>query len=108
MTTTTIISKEQFNNEIKDRVGSLLFPSDLYDMLHYFDMKQLRKYFNVTGRSKKICKLLVQTCPEKNIANKDITFKYDLRACSGINGAFFKDGEWLYRHPVGDMIIVIS
>ena len=43
MTTTQVITKTEFKNKYQSKMGSLLFPSEYYDCLHYCNEEELIK-----------------------------------------------------------------
>ena len=112
MTTTTILTKAQFN-EWKIANESV-FDRIIYDCSSYVDLKALKK----SMKSKKtIKKVLVFTrnipCKFKNIANVSITYSNPVACCADDAGAFIHTLEgscYSYHailHPLGDAFVVI-
>jgi len=112
MATTTIISKQDYDARLKSKVGTLMFPSELWDCRSYIDKKKLRE--NIKAQlppKKRIYKVLVHTfqSPEfKNIANKSILYDTPMVTIERTDGAYLN--EKLNRHmtdyPIGDAIVV--
>ena len=122
MTTTSIISKEEYATMgIDGKVGTLMFGDDWYDVLSYVDTKKFRKSVELPKGSR-IVKILVKTMshPEfKNIANKSIPYRHPLVAYATDDGAFQRtDLEqltltdvstwWFMNNPLGDAIVVVN
>lgn len=117
MTTTSIISKEEYATMgIDGKVGTLMFGDDWYDVLSYVDTKKFRKSVELPKGSR-IVKILVKTMshPEfKNIANKSIPYKHPLVAYATDDGAYqretpFMPNDWWYmNNPLGDAIVVVN
>lgn len=117
MTTIEIISRAEYKaSGIANSVGTLMFGDDWYDCKHYVDLYELRK--NITlPKGSQIHNILVKTQSHpqfKNIANKQIPYKYALCSDKTADGAFYKSfGRWeggMYAvmNPLGDAVIVVS
>jgi hypothetical protein len=118
MTTVTVISKARYEAEYNDKVGSLLFPSDWYDCLHYVDTTKLRKNIkNQLPSGATILRVLIPVDTSsryKNIANRKIPYKTALCADRTQEGAYYKEypemnfAMWASDFPVGDAVVVIN
>jgi hypothetical protein len=119
MTTVSFITKETYDCDFKEGLGSLMFPGDYYDCQSYLDKRKLRKQFKEELAGKRLYAVLLHTDNSKqykNIQNKQIKFKTPLVADETTDGAYkrnFPDNEalsrfWYYDHPVGDVIVVYS
>ena len=111
MTEVRLITKQEYMNGVSEQVGSLMFSSDLYDCTSLVDKKELRKTFKTELANKRLYAVLVHTNKSKdfkNIKNENIKYKYSAFCRKECDGAFFEDGEWVYRNPVGDAIIVYT
>ena len=102
-------------------MGSLMFPSQLYDCLHYVDKNELRKDLIADGfqfvKGAKILKVLTHTDehPEyKNVQNEMVRYKSPLCSDKNMAGAFYYQSKipdfkyWATNHPVSDVTIVVS
>ena len=123
MTTITIISNTTFKtDEYQSKMGTGMFPSQLYNCVSYVDTKELRKDLIADGfqfvKGARIVGVLTQTDehPEyKNVQNGMVRYKTPLCADRNMAGAFFTHLKarpdfqyWAVNHPVGDVIIVMS
>ena len=114
MTTVSFITKETYDCDFKQRMGSLFFSGDYYNCQRHLDKKQLRKQFKEELAGKRLYAVLLHTDNSKqykNIQNKQIKFKTPLVAEETTDGAYQRnalDGLWYYDHPVGDVIMVYS
>lgn len=109
-----IITEKEFNEMFADKVGTLMFPDDLWDCMGYVDCKKMRSELkNDLPRGAKIKKVLIHNEPSagyKNIKNTKIPYAYRL-CCSETHDGAFRDkqlGMWLCNYPVGDAIVVIK
>ena len=117
MTTTQVITKTEFKNKYQSKLGSLLFPSEYYDCLHYCNEEELIKNLPTPlPKGAKILSVLITTDESpiyKNIANKLVPYRTPLCADRHTDGAYFYTSKrgfqmWATDHPVGDAIIVIN
>jgi hypothetical protein len=109
MTTTTILTKSRYEQNIKDKVGTLMFGDDFYDTTHYVDCDKVRKKFGLKGK----IKIIVMTESHKdfkNIANLDLPYKTPVCARSNYAGAYeytaYGVCMWMTNNPVGDAFII--
>jgi|APGre2960657404_1045060.scaffolds.fasta_scaffold352544_1 hypothetical protein len=110
-TQVSFITKQEYLNGLNQQVGSLMFSSELYDCLSLVDRKQLRKDFKTQLANKRVYAVLIHTNRSrvfKNIKNPSIKYKYSAFCDKDSDGAVFEDGNWVYRNPVGDAIIVYT
>lgn len=115
MATYTIISSDEFNARYKDSVGTLMFPSDLYDTTDNMDIKKIRENLKKDGvefkKGSRITHIIVKTIGSKgfkNISNKKFPYSYRMFADKTTDGAYFDGNYWLYDYPVGDVIVVVK
>lgn len=116
MTTIQTISNENYERTLMSKVGSLMFPDELWNSTHYVDTKKLKKTLgDRIPAGKKIVGVMVHTTSSplfKNIQNKDVSYKTPLAAMPNQDGAVLvsKYGIELYEssHPVGDVIVVYN
>ena len=123
MATINIISNATFKGkEFKNKMGTLMFPSQFYDCTYYVDVPELQKALIANGfqlaKGAKILNVLTQTDehPEyKNIQNKIVRYKTPLCGSTGMDGAFYHQSPripdlqyWALYHPVSDVTIVVS
>jgi hypothetical protein len=123
MTTISIISNTTFKTEeYQSKMGTGLFPSQLYDCLHHVDTKRLRKRLIADGfqfvKGAKILKILTHTDEHpdyKNIQNEMVRYRTPICASRDMAGAFYYQSAkipqlqyWATNHPVSDVIIVVS
>jgi hypothetical protein len=107
------ITRQQYNDEMSGKVGSLLFPNQLYDTTHYVDTAKLRQQLKTLGwelpKGKKISVLLhTDTHPNyKNKQNTAITYKEPLCASYKQDGAYYGSWGCMSNHPVSDVYIVV-
>jgi hypothetical protein len=121
MTTIQVISNQEFQQNLKDKVGTLMFPDELHNSTGYVDLVKLKKTLKdqiPKGRgrnAKKIVGVLVHTTSSphfKNVANRQVHYKSPLCAHATQDGAYKKNcayggGEmWVSDHPAGDVIVV--
>jgi len=109
MTTTTILTNAQYEQNIKDKVGTLMFGDDFYDTTHYVDCVKVRKHFGLKGKIKII--ITTQSHPQfKNIANTTIPYKNPVCAGEDYAGAYRHTvgnfSYWATNNPVGDAYII--
>jgi hypothetical protein len=110
MTTTSILTKAQYEQNIKDKVGTLMFGDDFYDATSYVDCAKVRKQFGLKGKIQII--ITTQSHPEfKNIANLDIPYKTPVCSAEDTAGAYrhtYGPGYsmWATNNPVGDAYII--
>ena len=108
-TQVSFITKQEYMNGLEKQVGSLMFSGYLYDCISLVDTKQLRKDFKNQLENKRVYAVLIYTNSSKkfkNIKNSSIKYKYSAFCDKDTDGAFFEDGYWVYKNPVGDAIIV--
>jgi hypothetical protein len=117
MTTIQVISKTEFNKQYKNKTGSLMFPSNYWDCLHYCDEEKLKSNLPTPlPKGAKILYVLIHTdaSPDyKNIANTLVPYRTPLCADRNADGAYYYTSRhgfsmWAVNHPVGDAIIVIN
>ena len=105
MTTTTVISKAQYEQNIENKVGTLMFSDDFYDATHYVDCVKVSNHFGLKGK----IKVIVMTDDHKdfkNIANKDIPYKSPVCAFKDQDGAYNVGSIYFSINPVGDAYII--
>jgi hypothetical protein len=109
--TNTIITVEQYENDIQKETGSLLFSGKYHNMLSYMDMKFLRKKFGLR-KNQTIEAVIVMTDDHidfKNVANLDLPLKYAVFCDKDSVGAEWSpNGYYTHKHPVGDAFIVVN
>jgi hypothetical protein len=118
MTTIQVINKATFEEQYRNQVGSLLFPSDWYDCLHYVNTTKLRKNIkDQVPKGARILKVLVPvdtSARYTNVANKQVPYKNPVCADRTQDGAYYKTypemnfAMWASDFPVGDAIVVIN
>jgi hypothetical protein len=108
------ITPQQYKDTIANKLGSLMFPNELYDATHYVDKKELRKTINKLNwdipKGARVKAVLLQTTQHpnfKNFQNLNITYEVPLCASANQDGAYQKEGFTVSNHPVGDVYIVI-
>ena len=108
--TTTVISYEEFQTSLKDKVGSLCFPDELYDATYFCDKTKIRKLIKEQLPEKaKIHAVLVHTTASplfKPVANKGIPYKMEVATFANSDGAFKSDFGWVSKMPLGDAIVI--
>lgn len=113
-TTIEVITRAEYETKYAERVGSLMFTSQWWDIDSYVDKKKLRKNIkDQLPKGKKILKVLVaERCNPryKNVANLLVPYEYPVCAIQTQDGAYYnpKWGNWEVKNPLGDAIIVIS
>jgi hypothetical protein len=111
MTEVRFMNKQEYLNGLNQQVGTLMFGSDLWDCLSLVDRKELRKKFKSQLANKRVYAVLVYTNKSKNfknIRNMAIKYKYSVFCDKESEGAYFEDGCWVHKNPVGDAIIVYT
>ena len=111
-----VVSFEDYQKNLKEKVGSLMFPEDLHDSTHYVNLPLLKTTLGdriPTGQ--KIVAVLVQTRSHKdwrNHVNHLVSYKSPLCCHETQHGAYKKMdfGMEIYVSdaPVGDVIVVIA
>ena len=108
--TTTVISYEEFQTSLKDKVGSLCFPDELYDATYFCDKTKIRKLIKEQLPEKaRIHAVLVHTTASplfKPVANKGIPYKMEVATFANSDGAFKSDFGWVSKMPLGDAIVI--
>ena len=112
MATTTVISYEEFQTSLRAKVGSFMFPDELYDATHYCDKVKIRKNIKDQLPEKaKIYAVLVHTKSSplfKPVANKGIPYKMEVATFPESDGAFISTYGWVSKMPLGDAIVVFK
>ena len=112
MATTTVISYEEFQTSLRAKVGSLMFPDELYDATYYCDKTKIRKNIKDQLPEKaKIYAVLVHTKSSplfKPVANKGIPYKMEVATFANSDGAFRSEFGWVSKMPLGDAIVVFK
>ena len=113
MTTIQIISLSAYKEQYANKTGSLMFPDEWYDCLHYVDKKKLRT--NIKDRLPKGARIMGVIIPTqdnpcfKNVENKSIPYRTPLCASSNQDGAYLgKYGMFVCDYPIGDAIVIIN
>ena len=111
-----VVSFEDYQKNLKDKVGSLMFPEDLHDSTHYVNLPLLKTTLGdriPTGQ--KIVAVLVQTRSHenwRNLVNPLVSYKSPLCCHETQHGAYKKMDWGIERYvsdaPVGDVIVVIA
>lgn len=110
-----VISYENYNQSLKSKVGSLMFPDEIYNTTHLVDLKKLKKNIGsqFPSHAKKIVGVLVHTTSSplfKNIQNMKVPYKTPVCAMEEQDGAYLlnKYGfeSFVSDYPVGDVIVV--
>ena len=108
--TTTVISYEEFQTSLKDKVGSLCFPDELYDATYFCDKTKIKKLIKEQLPEKaRIHAVLVHTTASplfKPVANKGIPYKMEVATFANSDGAFKSDFGWVSKMPLGDAIVI--
>ena len=77
MTTIQVIPHSQYQQQLKDKIGTLMFPDELHNSTGYVDLVKLRKNIkDQIPKGKKIVGVIVHTTSSpnfKNIANGRLT-----------------------------------
>lgn len=113
-TTTTVISYEEFQTSLKDKVGSLMFPDELYDASRFCDKTKIRKLIKEQLPEKaRIHAVLVHTTASplfKPVANKGIPYKMEVATFAESDGAYRckSYGGWVSKMPLGDAIVIFK
>jgi hypothetical protein len=116
-TTITIVSKYNFEKDYASKLGSLMFPAEWYDCLHYVDTAKLRKNLPKLPKGSKILRVLVPTTNNPEFVNQQNTavpYKWAVCADKETDGAYYKEypgrnfAMWATDHPVGNAIVVVS
>ena len=116
MATIQVISQEQYTQELKDKIGTLMFPDELHNSTGYVDLVKLRKNIkDQMPKGAKILAVLVHTDSSplfKNVANTQVPYKSPLCAHPTQDGAYktnkYGFEAFISDHPVGDVIVVSS
>lgn len=114
MATTTVLSYTDFQSSLKDKVGSLMFPDELYDATNLCDLPKIRKSIKSQLPEKaKIYMVLIHTKSSplfKPIANAGIPYKYEVATFAESDGAYRASdyGGWVSKTPLGDAIVVFK
>jgi len=122
MTSITIIDNFtfKFNGDIyAKKMGSLMFPAELYDCKHHINMRKFRKNIEEQiPKGSRVLKILINTTNSpnfKNIKNPLLPYKHPVCAEQTTDGAYHKVypdmdyfSMWAVDFPVGDAIIVVS
>jgi hypothetical protein len=118
MTTIQVIHNITFDyvSRNESKVGSLMFPDELWDCKDCVDIKKFRKNIKdklpllPLPKGARIQSILVYTNSSphfKNIANKLIPYKYEVGSHKNADGAFVsKCGITSVLNPLGDAIVV--
>ena len=111
-----VVSFEDYQKNLKDKVGSLMFPDDLHDSTHYVNLPLLKTTLGdriPTGQ--KIIAVLVQTRSHqnwRNLVNPLVSYKSPLCCHETQHGAYKKTDFGMEIHvsdaPCGDVIVVIA
>jgi len=111
-----VVSFEDYQKNLKGKIGSLMFPDDLHDSTHYVNLPLLKTTLGdriPTGQ--KIVAVLVQTRSHenwRNIVNPLVSYKSPLCCHETQHGAYKKTdfGMEIYVSdaPCGDVIVVIA
>jgi hypothetical protein len=111
-----VVSFEDYKKNLKDKVGSLMFPDDLHDSTHYVNLPLLKTTLGdriPTGQ--KIVAVLVQTRSHenwRNLVNPLVSYKSPLCCHETQHGAYKKMDwgmeRWVSDAPCGDVIVVIA
>jgi hypothetical protein len=103
--TTTVITKSEYERNIKNKVGSLCFPADYWNATFYVKQYAIKKQFRLKGKIEVI--ITTDNHPEfKNIQNRDIPFKHAMCCDKTHDGALYENSSWVYYYPVGDVFII--
>jgi len=114
MATTTVMSYEEFQTSLKDQVGSLMFPAELYDATYFCDKTKIRKLIKEQLPEKaRIHAVLVHTKSSplfKPVANKGIPYKMEVATFPESDGAYRckSYGGWVSKMPLGDAIVIFK
>jgi hypothetical protein len=111
-----VVSFEDYQKNLKDKVGSLMFPDDLHDSTHYVNLPLLKTTLGdriPTGQ--KIIAVLVQTRSHenwRNLVNPLVSYKSPL-CCHETQHGAYKKTDWgmeiyVSDAPCGDVIVVIA
>lgn len=112
--TTTVISYEEFQTSLQAKVGSLMFPDELYNATYFCDKTKIRKLIKDQLPEKaKIYAILIHTTESPlftPVANKGIPYKMEVATFANSDGAFLSSlyPGWVSKMPLGDAIIVFK
>lgn len=111
--TTTVMSYEEFGTSLAGKVGSLMFPDELYDCSYFCDKTKIKKLIKDQLPEKaRIHAVLVHTTASplfKPVANKGIPYKMEVATFANSDGAFRdKYGGWASKMPLGDAIVIFK
>jgi hypothetical protein len=116
MTSIQVIPHSQYQQQLKDKVGTLMFPDELHNSTGYVDLVKLRKNIkDQIPKGKKIVGVIVHTTNSphfKNIANRQVPYKTPLFAHPTQDGAYMKKFSYCAEEvpvcdfPAGDVIVV--
>ena len=106
----TVIDNATYKKNFLNKIGSIGFPSELWECSYYVDKKKLRKAITLP-KGARILKILVTTDRStdfENIVNEQITYKKAMSVSSSHPKAI--EGRFGYgaMNPVGKAWIVIS
>ena len=117
MSSIQVISYENYNQSLKNKVGSLMFPDEIYNSTRHVDLKKLKKNIGsqLPSHAKKIVGVLIHTTSSplfKNIKNTQVPYKYQVAAMEGQDGAYITNKYGfdmsVSDYPVGDVIVVYN
>lgn len=116
MTSIQVITHSQYQQQLKDKIGTLMFPDELHNSTGYVDLVKLRKNIkDQIPKGKKIVGVIVHTTNSphfKNIANRQVPYKNPLCAHPTQDGAYKKkfsycpEEMFVSDFPAGDVIVV--
>ena len=107
--TTRIITDAEYKaEELLKKAGSRMF-DDYWDCESYCDHEAIKKRFNIKNKILHVLVLMRYDPTFRNIANTDISYKYQVFAHRDMAGAYNTDSiHWVVDHPIGDAIIITS
>ena len=114
MSTIIKMTRETYENDYADKVGTSMFPNEYSDVLRYTNTKKLRKTMEADGdediKGCRILHILVKTNPTNKYVNEMILYKDGML----VDRDDYPDGvvEWhpmgyTANHPLDDVIVVI-
>ena len=116
MPTTTIITRGEWELNLCEKTGTLLFPDMYYDIHKFVDLKSLRYRLEKKGfeiGSKRIVKVLITTESHPLFvkeANEDVYYKKPMFCNRDFPGAFYSEfcSMWLTRLIAGNVYVLME
>ena len=95
MTTIQVIPHSQYQQQLKDKIGTLMFPDELHNSTGYVDLVKLRKNIkDQIPKGKKIVGVIVHTTSSPNF--KKIANRQQRQGKSSFLFLIINTGAWIF------------